>query len=241
MTSAEAVRATVAERKLPSDRRVLLCASPREYWEWQGKPGKAPPPVVINPDRAFCHDSGDPEWCQAERADGRCYLTDSEFADVQRRLRAQATDDDEREVTTVGRLPSITPDGWTVWTFAGRGLPGPSLTISHDGELRISRAADEAIGKPGFIQVLYRAGDRSLAVRACAADAEGAFALKPTRRGGFAFRAGAMLDHYGIEHATTRRWAATVEGRMLIVRLGDVPQWESAGLETGEQVLRGGR
>lgn len=76
MTSTETVRATVAERerprrKLTTDHRILLCATPQEYWEWQGKPGKAPPPVVINPDRAFCHDSIDPAWCRAERAVGR--------------------------------------------------------------------------------------------------------------------------------------------------------------------------
>lgn len=204
---------------------VLLCATPQEYWEWQGKPGKAPSPVVINPKRAFCHDSGDPAWCRAERAAGRCYLTDREFADVQGRLGAHEPDGDEREEPTMARP---TGEDWDVWKFSGRGLPRPSLTISTSGELRVSRAADEAVGKPGHVQVLYRASDRSLAVRACAADAEGAVALKPTRRGGFAFRAVSMLGHYGIGHPTTRRWAATVDGRMLIVRLDNVPQWEAA-------------
>jgi len=68
--------------------RVLLCATPEEYWEWQGRPGSGPPLIVTNHDRRFCLDS-DIDWCRGERAAGRCCLSDGEFAYVEQQMTSQ--------------------------------------------------------------------------------------------------------------------------------------------------------
>lgn len=239
MTDARIVRATIANRRagVPSsvthrraddraDRRVLLCASPEEYWLWAGRRGEAPI-VITGPDRTFCHDSGDPDWCRVQRAAGRCHLTDDEFAAVLRVQGETVSDTESEEEPTMGRLPSLTPEGWEVWTFPGRGTQGPMVAVSKDGTIRVSAAADEAVGHPERVQLLYNPTDRAIAVRACAADAEGAVLLRP-RKGGFELSAAGFLRHHRIDHSVTRRWMATVQGRMLIVRLADAPQWEAA-------------
>lgn len=81
--------------------RVLKCATPEEYWEWQGKPGSGPPTIVLNHDRRFCLDSTDVNWCRNEREEGRCCLTDGEFAYVEQALTSREENDDkEQPVTT---------------------------------------------------------------------------------------------------------------------------------------------
>lgn len=104
-TGQRGIHAGSTPEPLPSGpsrlQRVLKCATPEEYWEWQGKPGSGPPTIVLNHDRRFCLDSTDVNWCRNEREEGRCCLTDGEFAYVEQALTSREENDDkEHSVTT---------------------------------------------------------------------------------------------------------------------------------------------
>ena len=231
MTDARTVRATIANPRagVPSsvahrraddrtDRRVLLCATPDEYWLWAGRRGEAPM-VITGPDRKFCHDSGDPDWCRAQRAAGRCHLTDDEFAAV---LRVQNAAREE-----AGMPPEPPIRQWEVLADRGHwsGRSSMTLAVQRSGQITIGGQALDALGRPTHVVLLYDAADRVLGLRPCGPDDPNArlISTKSATTAGGKVAAKAALGRLGLLPDRARRWQAVMEGGVLVARVGDEP------------------
>ncbi len=221
MTDTATVRATVAARRAnpgrSTDRRILLCADPEDYWLWAGNSGPAPM-VIHGPRRAFCHDSST-AWCREKRAADRCHLTDDEFAAV---LRVQNAAREE-----AGMPPEPPIRQWEVLADRGHwsGRSSMTLAVQRSGQITIGGQALDALGRPTHVVLLYDAADRVLGLRPCGPDDPNArlISTKSATTAGGQVAAKAALGRLGLLPDRARRWQAVMEGGVLVARVGDEP------------------
>lgn len=100
---------------------------------------------------------------------------------------------------------------------------GPAMTIARRGLLLLNHAADDLLGKPRKVQLLYDREARLIGVRAAAADAETAYVVSGSYSRSIS--ASAFLRHYAIPTAEdgALRWPATLCGDVLVIDLNDPP------------------
>lgn len=210
---------------------VLRCVEPFEYWLWRGGKGEAPAEIV-NPLRAFCHDAPI-DWCRAERAAGRCCLTDRDFV---ARVSYVAPEREESPMIVNTRTPRPTPPGprlepngtspaaiqWEKFRRASRQQRGPSLTITKGGRLTVSAAADELLGKPAAVQLAYAAHPPMIGVVPIDAADPGAFVVRRKEgAAGFSVSCLPFYRQYRISHDATRRLTASMVGEVLAAPLSE--------------------
>jgi hypothetical protein len=100
---------------------------------------------------------------------------------------------------------------------------GPTMTIACRRLLLLNHAADDLLGKPRKVQLLYDREARLIGVRAAAPDAENAYVVSGNYSRSIS--ASAFLRHYAIPTAkdVARRWPATLRGDVLVIDLNETP------------------
>jgi hypothetical protein len=98
----------------------------------------------------------------------------------------------------------------------------PHVAIQRRGVFSINKAAYEALGSPGAVELLYAEDEKIVGLRASTGNAEYAYPLRPTQaKSDTTFMASgqAFTNYYGIVTTTSRRWAAYMDGDILCIDL----------------------
>jgi len=119
-------------------------------------------------------------------------------------------------------------DEWEV--FKGRGTrpeDEPIVSIQTRGAMSLNRAAWQALGEPEAVELLYKHRQQLVGLRAAQdPTARHAYSLRATNRGTtHVLSFVAFAQRYGIEiHSTeARRYAAEMQGNMLVFGLNQIP------------------
>lgn len=107
---------------------------------------------------------------------------------------------------------------------AGVATKSPMVTIQAKGLLSLNRAAYEAVGQPGFVELLYDAQERLVGLRPAEPSSPRAYPVRSQSNGATYLVAGtAFTRHYGLDTAIARRYGASMMGPVLVVDLKQEP------------------
>jgi len=99
--------------------------------------------------------------------------------------------------------------------------PDPSVTIQKRGTLSFNVPAYAALESPEAVELLFDREQRLVGIRKTEPDTDHAYLVRPLGRGGtnWLISGRAFTVYYGIPTDVARRWAAHLDGDMLVVDL----------------------
>lgn len=98
----------------------------------------------------------------------------------------------------------------------------PRVTIQKRGTISLNKAAYHALGKPGFVELLYDAEHAIMGLRTAQPQVTHAYPVRSssgTDNGPFVISAMAFTHFYDIDMSASRRWPAYLEGDVLCADL----------------------
>ena len=97
----------------------------------------------------------------------------------------------------------------------------PFVTILKDKGFTINGAALRLLGEPEAVTLLYDPEERLIGFKPASTDYPRAYPVRPQEKGTSATVAGrAFIQHYGINHDVTRRYAVEMRDGLLVLDLG---------------------
>ncbi len=96
----------------------------------------------------------------------------------------------------------------------------PFVTLQRKGVFSLNRAANALLGEPTSVELLYDTQARIVGFRPVDSDAPTAYAVQTVESGSSFLVAGTrFLAHYDIDHSTSTRWPAYLDGGVLCINL----------------------
>jgi hypothetical protein len=122
----------------------------------------------------------------------------------------------------VERGVDVTP-AFEVFRYCGhQSGGGPFVTVQRGGAFALTRAADQLLGMPDAVELLYDRGTRVMGFRAAAPSVPHAYRVRPQKATASRLvSAKAFTKYYGIATDTARRYPAMMIGDVLAVDLND--------------------
>lgn len=109
-------------------------------------------------------------------------------------------------------------------TFKRNRMPSnvePAITIQKRGALSLNNAAFEALGAPGFVELLYDRDERLIGIQKSDENTSHAYAVRGTgvNQATRVVSGKAFLAYYDIPRGVARRWIAQERDGMLVIDL----------------------
>lgn len=116
--------------------------------------------------------------------------------------------------------------------------PDPAVTIQKRGTLSLNAAAYAGLDSPEAVELLYDRDRQLIGMRKADSGTEHAYMVRPLGRGGnsWLISGRAFTTYYGIPTDTAHRWAAQMDGDMLVVDLKE-PGIEVVGSRAAQRSM----
>ena len=120
-----------------------------------------------------------------------------------------------------------------VFTHRGRqGGGGSFVTVQRRGSFALTPAADQLLGRPEAVELLYDRETRVMGFRAVASSVAHAYRVRSQKATASRLVSGkSFTRHYGIATDTARRYPASMIGDVLAIELQDDGRMPGAGVE----------
>jgi hypothetical protein len=110
--------------------------------------------------------------------------------------------------------------------FTHRGMQGdgggPFVTVQRGGSFALTPVADQLLGRPEAVELMYDRERRVMGFRAVASTIPHGYRVRAQKGSSSRLVSGkAFTRHYGIATDTARRYPATMIGDVLAVKLND--------------------